>query len=155
MLKVLEKITLEKAVETIQWAVENPDNWVKTLKDNQWLWRHISKLFANKGNDDLKKEFTDKIINPSKVIKENNHLMYICEEIDTLQTVAYQEIWSQATIKIIKQTRIDRNKTAIVFWIPYKEDRMPIKFRNTSIYWVTDKVLAELVKKYDIFESMR
>lgn len=148
--KLLENIAIDDAVSIAKEAIEKPDHWVKTLKDNQQLWWFISKLYATAGNEDIKQQFNDKVIHPSRFLKEQLEVVRIMKEIDETQLVAEQEWWN-STIKIIKTVEITKDKTMVVLGIPYKEDKWPIKYKYTLIYWVNDRIVKELVKKYDRF----
>lgn len=152
--KVLEKVKIEDSISIMKEAIQNPDKRVATLKDNQWLWRHIAKVYSQKWNDDVKKSFYDSILHPTKILKSNNDFNRIVSEIETQQVVIFQDMWDQYYIKILKQTQLVTWKTAIVLWIAYKEEqRWPIKYKHTLLYFVDQDTLKQLIKKYDMIDK--
>lgn len=149
--KVLEKITEEKSIETVTGAINDPDLFTKTLKTNQRLWRGISKLFSQQWNDDLKKQFKDKVLEPSKVVKRNNYIKDMFLTIQQEEWFWKQELWDWFAMKILRQSKLSNGMIAVNVWIPYKED-YKIKFKHTCLFVLSEAELVMLLKEYDTLE---
>ena len=153
-MKMLERLSLEDSVKAIEEAVTDPQTWAINIKKNQLLGLYIMKLFSKKWNDELKVKFKDVLVKPFQQTKEKNQLQRIIQEVDLWQDTVSQEMWVQSYMKIVNQRLLMDWKIVVVFGVPYREEyKWKIKYKNTLCYTITESMMKELVKKYDILDK--